>query len=228
MTNPIFSGASLKGYRTFLIASAVFLLCAILLGIQAKGAGPLPGDLEFTQFLQNLLPYCHTVSLTWTVMGELLRYSPYFVFAVLLGLRKWDWALLLGLVYLPMALFGESQLKPIFGRPRPSAELITVYSPSKGLSFPSGTALNAMAVAGVVLYLARLTAKPYTLLPRLVVIFSLVYLFLTCLARVHVGVHWATDILGGWMFASAWVALLLAGHQWWLSRDSGPEQVEED
>jgi membrane-associated phospholipid phosphatase len=216
----------LKSYRTFLIASAVFLLCAILLGSQAKGAGPLPGDLEFTRFVQNLLPYNSGISLLWKVMGEVLHYSPYFVFAVLLGLRRWDWALLLGLTCLPIALFGESQLKPLFGRPRPSAELVTIYQASKGLSFPSGTALNAMGVAGVVLYLARLAGK--SRISAAAIVLSLLFVLLSNLARIHVGAHWATDILGGWMFGSAWVALLLAGHQWWLSRDSGSEPLEED
>jgi len=211
----------LKSYSTFLIAAGLFLLCAVLLGMQAKGAGPLPGDLEFTRFIQNLFPYNGGVSLLWKVMGEVLYYSPYLVFAILLGLRKWDWAMLLGLVCLPMALFGESQLKPLFGRPRPSAELVTVYQASKGLSFPSGTALNAMAVAGVVLYLARLAGK--SRITTSVIVLALLYLLLTCLARVHVGAHWATDILGGWLFASAWVALFLSGHQWWLGR----EPVEE-
>ena len=211
----------MKGYRTFLIASVLFLLCALLLGAQAKGAGPLPGDLEFTRFIQNLLPYNGGVSTLWTVMGEMLRYSPYVVFAILLGLRKWDWALLLGAVCLPIALFGESQLKPLYGRSRPSAELVTVYQVSKGLSFPSGTALNAMGVAGVVLYLARLAGKSWK--TTTVIVLALLYLLLTNLARVHVGAHWATDILGGWLFASAWVALLLAGHQWWLSRDEAAE-----
>lgn len=216
----------MKSYRMFLITSAVFLLCAILLGSQAKGAGPLPGDLEFTQFVQNLLPYNGGVRLLWNVMGEMLRYSPYFVFAILLGLRKWDWALLLALTCLPIALFGESQLKPLFGRPRPSADLVTIYQASKGLSFPSGTALNAMGVGGVVLYLARLAGK--SRLSKTVIVLSLLYLLLTNLARIHVGAHWATDIVGGWMFGSAWVALMLAGHQWWLSRDSGPAHLEED
>ena len=126
------------------------------------------------------------------------------------------WALLLALATLPIALFGESQLKPIFQRPRPSADLVTIYQISKGLSFPSGTALNAMALVGAVLYLARLSGK--SRISIIIIIVSVAYLLLANLARIHVGAHWTTDIIGGWLFASAWLALLLAGHQWWLDR----------
>lgn len=214
----------MKTHRTFLIAAAVFLLCAILLGLQAKGAGPLPGDLEFTHFLQSLLPYNGFITLLWKVMGKALRYSPCLVLAVTLGLRRWDWAILIAIAYLPMGLFGEAQLKPLFGRPRPAAELVQIYQVSKGLSFPSGTALNAMTLTGVVLYLVRLAGKSW--MTTTVMILALLFLLLTNLARIHVGAHWATDILGGWLFGSTWVALWLAAHQWWLGHDSQSAENE--
>lgn len=215
-----------KSYRTFLIAAAVFLLCAILLGLQAKSAGPLPGDLEFTHFVQGLLPYDGFITLLWKFMGGALRYSPYLVLAVTLGLRKWDWAILVAVACLPMGLFGEAQLKPLFSRSRPATDLVHIYQVSKGLSFPSGTALNAMTLTGVVLYLARLAGKSW--IATLVIVLALLFLLLTNLARIHVGAHWATDILGGWLFGSAWVALWLAAHQWWLSQDSGSQYAEKE
>lgn len=216
----------MKSHHTFLIAAALFLLCAILLGIQAKGAGPLPGDLEFTQLLQRALPYNGGVKLLWNALGEMLRYSPYVAIAIALLLRKWDWALLLALATVPIALFGESQLKPIFQRPRPTADLVTIYQVSKGLSFPSGTALNGMALVGAVLYLARLAGK--SRISTAIIIVSVVYLLLSNLARIHVGAHWTTDIIGGWLFASAWLALLMAGHQWWLDHQPDAELAEEE
>ncbi|MEO6726418.1 MAG: phosphatase PAP2 family protein, partial [Blastocatellia bacterium] len=163
---------------------------------------------------QRAMSYNNSVKLLWNALGEILRYGPYVAIAVALLLRRWDWALLLALATVPIALFGESQLKPIFHRPRPTADLVTIYQASKGLSFPSGTALNGMALVGSLLYLARLAGK--SRISTTVIIVSVAYLLLGNLARVHVGAHWATDIIGGWLFASAWLALLLAGHQWWL------------
>ena len=211
----------MKSYLTFLIAALLFLLGAVLLGLQAKGAGPLPGDLEFTRLLQRAVPYNNSVKLLWNALGEILRYSPYVAIVIALLLRKWDWALLLALATMPIALFGESQLKPIFHRSRPTADLVAIYQVSKGTGFPSGTALQAMALVGTMLYLARLSGK--SKISIAVIVVSVVYLLLSNLARVHVGAHWATDIVGGWLFASAWLALLLAGHQWWLDRQPDVE-----
>ncbi len=214
----------MSSYRLCLIAAVLFLGMAILLGLQAKGAGPLPGDLGFSRLAQSALPYNERVRMLWAVMGEVLHYSPYLVFAITLGLRRWDWAILVAVVCLPIALFGESQLKPLFNRPRPTDDFITIYQASKGLSFPSGTALNSMATVGIVLYLVRLSETSKIALARLIIALCMAFLLLANVARIHVGAHWWTDILGGWLFASAWAALWMAAHQWWLHRN--PEKAE--
>ncbi len=216
----------MKSYRTFLIASAVFLVAAVLLGLQAKGAGPLPGDVEFSRALQAALPFNDVTGGLSDVMRESLRYLPFASLAVLLGFRKWDWAALVALTCLPVMFWSEYLLKPLYARPRPTAEFVTIYQASKGLSFPSGTAMQSAATVGVALYLARLTDK--SKLFAAVTIVSLLFLFLSNVVRIHVGAHWATDILGGWLFGSAWAALWLAVHQWWLSRESGPAHLEEN
>lgn len=208
----------MKPYLVFLVAAGLFLLAAVLLGLQAKGAGPLPGDLEFSRVLQSALPPSDDVRQFWVVVGETLRYSPYLAVAVALGLRKWDWAVLLVAACLPIALFGEAQLKPLFNRPRPTEDLVTIVQAAKGLGFPSGAALQAMAVYGTTIYLSRLLGKSGGTITRIVTALSVTLLVLSGVGRVYLGAHWATDIFGGWLFSSCWLALLMAGHQWWLQR----------
>ena len=104
-----------------------------------------------------------------------------------------------------------SVFKAAFGRIRPNlayAELAT-----SGLSFPSG---HASMSAIVFLTIAALLASSHTRVSERTYILVTAGLttFLVGLSRVALGVHYATDVIGGWAFGSAWaiVWLLLARH----------------
>ncbi len=208
--------------RNLLIASLTFLICAILLGVVAKGAGPLPGDLAISRAVQKVLPFNNGVGALWSAVRDLLIYLPIGFGAVTLIWRKWDWTAMIALVCLPVSLYGERFLKPLYGRPRPTADLVTIHRASEGLSFPSGTAMNSLVQVGVILYLVWLARKANSsnFAIRLLVVLLLVIFLLSNIARIHVGAHWATDIIGGWLFGGAWLTLLMAAHQWWINRRS--------
>ena len=104
-----------------------------------------------------------------------------------------------------------SVFKAAFGRIRPNlayAELAT-----SGLSFPSG---HASMSAIVFLTIAALLASSHTRVSERTYILVTAGLttFLVGLSRVALGVHYATDVIGGWAFGSAWaiVWLVLARH----------------
>jgi undecaprenyl-diphosphatase len=209
-----------KSHHVFLIAAAVLLLAAIALGQVARGAGPLPGDLAFSHFTQSALPFNRAYGALWRALAEMLRYLPVVIIAVVLLLRWWDAAALALGACLPVYFLGETLLKPLFARPRPTDDLVNIYQASKGLSFPSGTAMQSMVSVGVTLYLARLASRSGRrgMGARLVAALALLFLLLSNLARVHVGAHWVSDIIGGWLFGAAWVTLLITGREWLLSR----------
>lgn len=105
-------------------------------------------------------------------------------------------------------------LKSAFGRLRPDpafADLVV-----QGLSFPSG---HASMSAVVFLTLGALIANSRSQLKERSYIFAIAALMtlLVGVSRVVLGVHWATDVLGGWAFGTAWAMawLLLAR---WLAR----------
>ena len=72
------------------------------------------------------------------------------------------------------------------------------------MAFPSGHSANAMAVW---LAIALLATGPK--LRRPAVGLALAIAFVTGLCRLVLGVHWPSDVIGGWAFGAAWTLLLV-------------------
>ncbi|WP_091080304.1 phosphatase PAP2 family protein [Micromonospora nigra] len=103
-------------------------------------------------------------------------------------------------------------LKLLVGRPRP--DLPDPVAQAPGLAFPSGHALNGMLAAGVLLvvFLPR-ARQPVT---RLAVWTAAALLgVVTGFSRVALGVHWASDVLAGWVLGVAVVAATAAAFTIW-------------
>lgn len=119
----------------------------------------------------------------------------------------------------------SSLLKLGFDRPRPDLvpHGMTVYT----ASFPSG---HAMMAAVTYLTLGALLARTETR-KRLKAYFILMALLLTLVigfSRVYLGVHWPSDVLGGWMAGTAWAALcwslaILLQRKGDIERENAPE-----
>jgi len=90
-------------------------------------------------------------------------------------------------------------------------------------SFPSGHALASAAILGVVLVVLLPLRGRAT---RIGVLLG-VGLFVVAigLSRLYLGVHWATDVLGGWVTGLAWLALCLTARQLWRQTRGHPERL---
>ncbi|MEU8328391.1 phosphatase PAP2 family protein [Micromonospora sp. NPDC048839] len=108
-------------------------------------------------------------------------------------------------------LFGPL-LKLLVGRDRP--ELLDPVARAAGYSFPSGHALNATLTAGVLLlvflpYVGRGVARVALWVG------ALLLTVVTGLSRVALGVHFTSDVLGGWLLGVAVVAATTAAFTSW-------------
>ncbi|MFJ3306583.1 phosphatase PAP2 family protein [Streptomyces sp. NPDC086549] len=84
---------------------------------------------------------------------------------------------------------------------------------ASGWSFPSGHTTTAALTAGLVI-LAICVRAPRGRAPLCLAVGC--WGALVGLTRVFLGVHWFTDVLGGWLFAVGWLGVCLCAAAWWL------------
>ncbi|MBC2772131.1 phosphatase PAP2 family protein [Rhizobium sp. AQ_MP] len=112
----------------------------------------------------------------------------------------------------------SSAMKLGIARPRP--EVVQHLVEVTDMSFPSGHAmLSAITYLTLGAMLSRLEETP-----SLRYFFPLVAVFLTLLigsSRIYLGVHYPTDVLGGWAAGTVWACGSWFVARWMLGRPSG-------
>lgn len=101
--------------------------------------------------------------------------------------------------------FTVELLKLAVGRARPSFPYTYAVLPSH--AFPSGHSANAVAVWGL---LAVVAARRSPAARRAAPAAALALALLAGLSRIYLGVHWPSDVVGGWALGAAILALFAA------------------
>jgi membrane protein DedA with SNARE-associated domain/membrane-associated phospholipid phosphatase len=100
----------------------------------------------------------------------------------------------------------SSVMKELVGRPRPplSVHLVSISA----WAYPSGHATQAMALYGCA---AALTAASVTRWSAKVTAWAAASLVIAAIgfSRLYLGVHWLTDVLGGYALGAVWLGLVL-------------------
>lgn len=195
--------------------AAIAVLAAIWLTTLLWGAGPVDRAL-YEALYAGHRPLLRAVARDFTALGE-----PTFLIASCAAAALWLWYAgrgRLGVVLLLIALLGrglsEAQ-KYWIARVRPDVEphLVVV----KTSSFPSGHATSSM-----IFYLALAVALTAgTRWRRPAAAAAILLSLLIGISRVMLGVHWPSDVIGGWAFGMLWVLLALRPAGQLLRADSG-------
>lgn len=102
-------------------------------------------------------------------------------------------------------------LKSIFDRPRPDLwEWLVVET---HFSFPSGHATASMALALVIVALLWKTKWRAAS-----IIGAALYIVSIGFSRLYLGVHYPTDILGGWLLGAAWIIIVINSIYWYVQK----------
>ena len=190
-------------WRALALGSLVlFLLLSV-----AAAHGPLPGDVTLRDAVKAQVPpeamvVAHAINLGGTWMVLVPAAAGLYALSRRGRERWWLWGL--ALVGAPLV---ENAWKALVARPRPEG---TAYG------FPSGHATAAAVFVVVALYLStrtRLRAGGLMGLAALVLVLGVG----VGAARIALGAHWGSDVLGGWLLGAA----CGGAAAWWDSARAG-------
>ncbi len=99
-------------------------------------------------------------------------------------------------------------LKVSFQRARPDITLHLIQQ--GGYSFPSGHSFTNFVFYGLLIFLIRQKLKNKTIANTVTVLLSLL-IFLIGFSRIYLGVHYPTDVLGGWALGLCLLMILISG-----------------
>ena len=202
--------------RWVLVAGTLTAFVALAIG--AHRVAVFSTDVRITRWIQDIdstvLDWLTTAT-NWVMGGTPLSIIGIAIAAVLLARRL---PLDAAVVAIALAIrVVNSGLKEIVESPRPTPDLVRVTDHASGYGYPSGHASSAMLVVGAVAWVAARHVRSRAW--RAVIwIAAIALIALTGIGRVRVGVHWPTDVLGGWLWAgAALITITWATARWPIS-----------
>ena len=211
---------SKKSHRNELSIGVSLAILAIVISLFAHFESRFPGDLELTLLFQSihrrlLLSAMESVSYaTGEWRAAVLVIISGIVVWRCLGRFEGSLIPLAGLITLI-----NSALKMAINRPRPTPDLVTIYLPQTGKSFPSGHAFFAIFILGMLAYLTitRLSKPGMRLFTLLVFLIIIIWVGAS---RIYLGAHWTSDVVGGYIVGGWFLVVLI-----WLYRTLKPRLV---
>ena len=202
--------------------AAVLALIALPLTWAARGPGVFPADIVIARAVQapgwpwlDCLAWAMTeIGRSWP--GETVLATLFVLLLAARGRRRE--ALFVALAAVAGSLNVLTKL--IVASPRPTPDLVRVVEAANGYGFPSGHAF------GATLFYGALAVVMPSLVPRqpwsgILRVACVLIVALIGWSRIRLGAHWPSDVLGGWLWGGAVLALLAA----WLPAELGADRA---
>ena len=198
--NNIFSINENKKMIIFYIAIGLFILLTILTATDIID----PMDNVIESFVIGIRSERLT-SIMMVITNLSRAYFLISVSVILLFILKNKKNALLIIVNLTTIFLSSQLLKFIFHRARPDGEHIIS---TLGYSYPSGHAMVSMAYFSFILYLInkKVTKKRHR---TILTFITGITVFLIGFSRIYLGVHYTSDVLAGFLLATAYLVVFL-------------------
>lgn len=198
-------GNNKRKYAVWIIIGGA-LLCFAYVAYRISSGEALSFDETITQWVYaHRTPFLNSIWIPITYLGN------------------WQTITLLGILLLicrrtrenigiPFAVISLSStvlykvVKSVFERPRPDIAVRIIEQ--GGFSFPSGHSMNGIVCFGILIYLLRRYCPNRKLADGLT-FFLILLIVVIGFSRVYVGVHYPTDIIGGWSLGGAYLLTVI-------------------
>jgi membrane-associated phospholipid phosphatase/type IV secretory pathway TrbD component len=194
-------------YLTATLVTALYLLAGFLSILRqvATSSSIALYDPQLAALLRafRTVPATHVMWIA-TVFGDpasMWVAGAVFVALLLLWGRRGE-AVLVGVTITGGSAFG-SFVKVATRRPRPPAFLALIREPAS-FSFPSGHAVVSLLFFGLLAFVLWRSVGTTARRRFAIVALCAFGALMVALSRVYLGVHWPTDVIGGWYLAAAW------------------------
>ncbi|WP_223145612.1 Phosphatase PAP2 family protein [Sporosarcina sp. ANT_H38] len=174
-------------------------------------------DTAIIGFIQGLeAPWLTAImkGFTWVGSGLAVTTITVIGFIVLyFFLRYRQQSFLLTIVVVGSILFNK-MLKSYFKRERPELHRIM---DAGGFSFPSGHSMMAFALYAILAYIAWRNVKTTTN-HVLLFLFAAFMIIMIGTSRIYLGVHYPSDIIGGYIASALWVTLAISVYSYFQNK----------
>jgi len=127
-----------------------------------------------------------------------------FISAIFIFQKKWIEPLFLFFNFYGVR-YTNQMLKELFNRERPEFHRLIEIGE---YSFPSGHAMNSLAIYGFILFLL-MEKQQMNLFKRFIIVLVGLFIFLIGFSRIYVGVHYPFDVIGGFIIGSIWLLFVM-------------------
>ena len=198
----------------------ISVICAIGFGLIAV----FVGNAKIQNFDDTIIsvvqgietPQLTTIMKFFTMIGNgipiaIITIVVMIILYIFLGHRK-------ELIFLVCVVIGSAllntSLKLIFKRARPDINRI---AEAHGYSFPSGHSMAAFTLYGVLAFLVW-KHVPTAVGRVTIIILSSLFIAFIGISRIYLGVHYPSDILGGYLMSACWLTVSIWLYQRYLER----------